>query len=87
MERRGVGTSKSSESQDAIREKSMPPTINTRVEPMLRMVKVLVCTRRLSTLRTVKKLCAKIEKIANNTTKTPRVKSLFWDNLSRFRFI
>ncbi len=70
----------------APREKSMPPTINTRVAPMLRMVKVLVCTRRLSTLRTVRKLCAKIEKIANITTRTPRVKSLFRDNLSRLRF-
>ena len=70
----------------APREKSTPPTINTRAEPVLRIVNMLVCTRRLSTPRTVKKLFAKIEKSANIITKTARGKSLFDDNLSWLQF-
>jgi hypothetical protein len=50
------------------------------------MAKVLVCTRRLSTARTVKKLCAKIEKIANIIKKTARGKSLLDDDPGRFQF-
>ena len=53
---------------------------------MLRMVTVHVCTRRLRTLRTVKKFFAKIEKIANMITKTPSVKSLFSDSPRGLRF-
>ena len=70
----------------APREKSMQPTTKTRVAPIPRMVKVLVCTRRLSTLRTVKKLFAKIEKIANIITKTARGKNMFGDNPRELQF-
>jgi hypothetical protein len=63
----------------------MHPTTKTRHAPILRIVKVLVCTRRLSTPRIVKKLFAKIEKIVNIITKTAKGKSLLSDNPSVLR--